>query len=302
MPALRATLSEPVIVGSEAPSSARRAGLVVGGAETLRAPTSPSSRPCLGPAHARGGVSPDGQRTRSFSSLGDRGTSPRIESRGRQRRRSPERVASMTPFLAVEDKFWERDWYGTTVLHPLALVALIVLGALIFVLPRRPAVFSILVMACFVASAQRISIFGLDFALLRCLICIGWVRVFFRGEYRGFVWKPIDKLVLWWGVVGTITYVIQQQNGSAFVNRLGWLLDSTGMYFLFRSLVHHWRDFDGIVTTMIAIAVPVSLIFLVESRTGRNLFSIFGGVPEITVERVGRLLCQGDLSLAIMVC
>src|SRR2546425_13060435 len=41
------------------------------------------------------------------------------------------------------------------------------------------------------------------------------------------------------------------------------------------------------------MVVPLGISMVVEKFTTRNIFSIFGGVPEITSEREGKLRCQG---------
>jgi hypothetical protein len=41
------------------------------------------------------------------------------------------------------------------------------------------------------------------------------------------------------------------------------------------------------------IVIPLGVVFLIEHVTGRNMFYIFGGVPEFTLIRDGKLRCQG---------
>ena len=94
------------------------------------------------------------------------------------------------------------EYVGQTLLHPLGLVAALVLGVLMLILPRRTAVLPMIAMACFLAPVQRLVILGLDLNLLRILMLFGWVRLLVRGELHGFRWKAIDKVVLAWVVAG----------------------------------------------------------------------------------------------------
>jgi hypothetical protein len=48
------------------------------------------------------------------------------------------------------------------------------------------------------------------------------------------------------------------------------------------------------------ISVPLAVAMIIEKATGRNFFSIFGGVPEFTVIRDGKLRCQGAFSHPIL--
>ncbi|HLU48492.1 MAG TPA: hypothetical protein VK116_10420, partial [Planctomycetota bacterium] len=77
----------------------------------------------------------------------------------------------MNVFLAY-DGFGEREYHDTTLLHPLAFVMLMLASGLMLILPRRHAVLPVMVLACLVATAQRISIFGLDFNLIRCIVLV----------------------------------------------------------------------------------------------------------------------------------
>jgi len=187
-----------------------------------------------------------------------------------------------------------------TTIHSIGLLVLGILGLCILLFPRRWSVLPLLVMACFVSSAQRIVILGLDFTFLRIMILFGVARLVLRREYIGFVWKALDKAIVLWVVSSIFFYTVRNSTFSALVNRLGFGFDAIGMYFLFRCLIRDWVDVDCIILGVIWISIPVSAFFVLENRTGYNMFSIFGGVPEITNVRQGRLRCQGAFSHAIL--
>jgi len=189
---------------------------------------------------------------------------------------------------------------GQTIVHPLGLMAVAVLGGCVLSLPRHWAVVPLLVMACFIPSAQRIVIANLDFDFLRIMVLFGGIRLLLRKEYCCFVWQTLDKVIVVWTISSIVFHVMQHGTFAAFENRLGFAFDSIGMYFLFRCLIRSWSDLDRIVLGALLISVPVALLFLIENRTGRNMFSVFGGVPEITVIREGKLRCQGAFSHAIL--
>jgi hypothetical protein len=72
------------------------------------------------------------------------------------------------------------------------------------------------------------------------------------------------------------------------------------MYFLFRALVRDWDDVRSLLRGFLWVSVPVTLAFIVEYATARNIFSIFGGVPATTGIRDGRLRCQGAFAHPIL--
>lgn len=140
----------------------------------------------------------------------------------------------------------------------------------------------------------------MDFNILRIMVLIGIMRVIIRKDYLDFLWKPLDTAILLWTISMMVVFILQQRTSSAVINRLGFGFDSLGMYFLFRCLVRNWQDVDSIVFGAIVICISVTGFFLIENQTGRNLFSIFGGLPSITIMRYGRLRCQGAFNHPIV--
>jgi len=132
-------------------------------------------------------------------------------------------------------------------------------------------------------------IFTLDFSLLRLMVVFGWARLIMRREYAGFRWYPLDYALISWATASGIAGVIRAGTFAIFVNKLGLAFDALGTYFLFRMLVRDFRDVKTVALGFAAISIPVGIAFLVENATARNMFSVFGGVPEITFLRQGRV-------------
>jgi hypothetical protein len=193
----------------------------------------------------------------------------------------------------MPENFGGLEFKDVSNIHPLALAAVLILGIAMLIVPRRWAILPMLIIACFISSVQKIVIAGMDFNLLRIMVMFGVARLIIRQESRGFAWKPLDTAITLWTISSMIIYTMQQGSTSAFINRLGFGFDSFGMYFLFRCLIQDWSDIDRIVLSFILISIPVAIFFMIENRTGRNLFAMFGGVPEFTMIREDRLRCQG---------
>jgi len=176
---------------------------------------------------------------------------------------------------------------------PLGLAAVLMLGSLMLTVPRRWAFLTMFVMACFVSAGQKIVVFSLDFSFLRIMVIFGMLRIIYRREFRRFIWRPCDRVIVLWCICGTIIYVLQQGSFSALVYRMGVSYDILGIYFVARCLIREWGDLKSFLLGCIATGIIVMVFFGLEARTGRNVFSIFGGVPAITMVRQGRLRCQG---------
>jgi hypothetical protein len=170
----------------------------------------------------------------------------------------------------------------------------------LLVVSRKWALWPFIFVACFVASAQRVVVAGLDFNLLRVLVLFGAARLLVRNEWAGMRWHWIDSLVLAFAVTRTAIYTVQQSSGSAFIFQAGQTFDTVGLYFLFRCLVRDMGDARMAVLGFAAASLPVAAFFLVEQSSGRNMFSVFGGVPEITLVRADRVRCQGAFSHPIL--
>lgn len=185
-------------------------------------------------------------------------------------------------------------------LHPLALGMIALCGVATLLLPRRYAIWPSIVIACFVSDAQRLVIAGLDFNLLRLMVTFGWCRILIKQEAAGFRWRPIDTAVAIWAAAAITTGTLLEGSFNGLVNRLGQAFDAVGMYFMFRCWIRSWADFDQAVFGFILASVPVAVAFIIEKSTGRNAFAVFGGVPEITAVRDGKLRCGGAFAHPII--
>lgn len=188
----------------------------------------------------------------------------------------------------------------TTTIHPLGLAAIILLGFALFKSPRQYAIWPYIAMAVFIAPSQRIVLLGADFTLLRLMILFGLIRITTTNEWRGIRWCSLDSCIVAWMITGSIAYILLHQSFAAVVFKLGTMAECLGAYFTFRALLRDWRDLYCISWIFVIISIPVVVFFLIERATGRNVFSIFGGIPEITAVRDGRLRCRGAFAHAIL--
>jgi len=198
----------------------------------------------------------------------------------------------------------ERDiqWreYGETVIHPLALVFTLLMALWLLRARRDQAVLAFTLVACLIPVAQRVVIGTLDFNMARIMLLFGWARLVMNRELTSLTWCRLDTAFCAWLVAGTVTYVIREASVSALIYRLGVMFDGLGVYFLLRYLLRNASDVLRSLLQLATIACVVAFFMIIENLTGRNYFSIFGGVHEYTQVRDGRLRCQGAFSHPIM--
>ncbi|MEI6516106.1 MAG: hypothetical protein WCO77_09015 [bacterium] len=160
-------------------------------------------------------------------------------------------------------------------------------------LPRRFAMMPLLITTCYMSMGQMIVVGGLHFQLYRILMIVGLLRVWVRGEQKGEGFGGLDKLFVAWVLVTVLIGTATQPSLDRFLNRSGEVYNAVGTYFLVRCWIRNLDDVVAVVRVAGYMIAPLALSMIVEKTTGRNIFSVFGGVPEITEVRDGKLRCQG---------
>lgn len=165
---------------------------------------------------------------------------------------------------------------------------------------RQAAVNAILATAAFLPLGQQIVLFGLHLQFFRILMIVGLARLFISGEARGVRFNRLDKLVIAWAIVGFVCGLIRKPEAWMDADCLGALCNSLGIYFLFRFLIRHTDEVIAHLRLLVWAAIIIGLAMSYEWITHKNLFHIFGGVPEFVGERDGRFRCQGPFRHPIL--
>lgn len=175
----------------------------------------------------------------------------------------------------------------------LGFVMMVCMGALTWSLRRQVAMMPLLAIVCYMPLGQGFVVAGLHFPLFRILLLVGLLRVFLRNEHSGLEVTPLDRLFIWWALVTLVLGTLAEPSIERFVNRSGDVYNASAAYFLFRCWIRSTDDVMDASRFLALMIVPLAVSMLVEKFTRRNLFYVFGGVPEITLERDGKLRCQG---------
>jgi hypothetical protein len=194
---------------------------------------------------------------------------------------------------------------GDTSVTLLAIVLVALASIMIMSVQRKYMIVPFLISAFFIPLAQQVVIGGFHFMMFRILMIVAWLRVISSGGFSGsgsrkFQLNRIDKAVILWALVGTVTFIVLWGEWGAVIQRLGFLYNTFGLYFLFRFLVQTDEDISRVVKTLVAVCAILAVCMLNEKITGTNLFSVFGGVPEQTYVREGKLRAQGAFAHPIL--
>ena len=175
----------------------------------------------------------------------------------------------------------------------MAVILFCIAACQIFAAPRKYAFIPFLVLICFVSPAQRIIIGGLDFSIVRLLGIAGLLRVLLKSEARFVHFNSIDWVVAAHLFFGSVIYTLQMGTASALTYKLGISFEFAACYFFARCVFDSKESLIALIKCMAIVGVFVSLTMLFEKLTARNLFAAFGGVPEVTKFRQGKLRAQG---------
>jgi hypothetical protein len=184
--------------------------------------------------------------------------------------------------------------------NPVALLFLVAMCLVTLQGRRQAAVKGLLAIAAFLPLGQQFVVSGLHFQFFRILIVVGFLRLLSRGETRGFSFNAVDKLFVAWVLVGTVCTALRDPDSIMGTNCLGEAFNAVGTYFLIRFLIRDPAEALEHVRFLALAVVVVALAMSWEYVFHKNLFAVFGGVPESPDIRDDRLRCQGPFEHPIL--
>ncbi len=180
------------------------------------------------------------------------------------------------------------------------IVLLIFLGIMLLSLPKKVALIPLLLGTCYVTVGPRLVIAGADFTVNRLLAIFGIIRVISRSEYKTIILTKLDKLIIIWTLYRIISGTLLHGNMDGFINRSGLAFDTICMYFLVRSFINRKDELVSAYKSIAIVFIPLSIFMLLEMKTGRNMFSVFGGVNEFSAIRNGAIRANGPFLHSIL--
>jgi hypothetical protein len=185
-------------------------------------------------------------------------------------------------------------------MNGLAFIFLLLNAVAITMLPRRWALLPLLMGACYMTNAQNLTVGPFHFTVLRLLLLLGFVRAMARKERLPGGLKGLDWIMLIWGAWLLCSSMFHNPFTDALVFRMGAVYNALGLYFLIRVFCQTEEDLIQLCKTTAFVLVPVALEMSFEKFSGHNLFSFFGGVPEMPQLREGTFRAQGPFGHSIL--
>ena len=190
----------------------------------------------------------------------------------------------------------ELQIHGTSNINTFALIWLIIVSCIILYARPRYATAGLLLTALFIPLGQQFFIAGLHFRFFRVLILVAAARVILHGEFNKFRFIRLDALIIAFALIRLVCGVLRGPEAEMF----GVAYDLLGTYFAFRILAPNAKDVLWQLRVLAVGVIVLAACMYWEMLTSRNPFYIFGGVPEHTLVREGRLRCQGPFRHPIL--
>jgi hypothetical protein len=203
----------------------------------------------------------------------------------------------------------ERFGGGTeTQVHPVIVVAMLLVGALILFVPRKRVIVPFLAAALLIPMDQVLVLGPFHFPMLRLLIALCWVPMLLRNTPGGRIFNGgfngMDKAVVLWAGFTAIATVALWQDTAALNNQAGLLYTVFGLYFVFRSLIRDEEDVHRAIKALAYVSAVIALIMVVEQVTHRNPYALLGGprawTRETLMVREGGLRSLGPFQHPIL--
>ena len=194
-----------------------------------------------------------------------------------------------------------RNVYANQIyIHPFVLIFLIIAILVVLAFDKKYVVLIFLLTINFITPAQRISISGIDFPIIRILFLVALLRIFLRREYSEFRITLLDKIIFFQIAISTLAYSLQVPSFSSVTFAASTFIDSFSAYFIIRCLIKDEKDIRSIITELAWISFVVAFLFLYEVVNRHNLMSILGWVPETPEIRHGQIRAQGAYAHPIL--
>lgn len=185
-------------------------------------------------------------------------------------------------------------------LNPVGLLFLIVASLALLVVPRRWALVPLLVSACYMTIGQGTEIIGFNFQFIRLVLLAGIVRVFVRRERPRGLMLSMDWAFVAWGGWMILSSAFHKNPAATLQFHLGLVYNGLGFYFLIRCLCQTEEEIRKTLQVTGWLLVPVALAMLYEQASLHNIFSVFGGVPDVPMIREGLARAQGPFAHPVL--
>jgi hypothetical protein len=189
-----------------------------------------------------------------------------------------------------------------TVLHPIVLVAMVVVAIVLLVLPRRYAIPAFLYGTFLIPAGQQVVLAGVHVFAYRFVVLAGLLRI---GRFRQTPcvaghWNSIDTAFSLSVAFHAIAFTLLYLDMGALINQGGFIWDYLGGYLFLRYAIRSREDIIATTRCFAVLAGIFAACMIREQLTGQNIFGLLGGVRLISEVREGRIRSEAVFQHAIL--
>lgn len=183
----------------------------------------------------------------------------------------------------------------------IALAFFLINAIALWTVPRKYAPVPLLAGCCYMTLGQGIELGPISLPIFRMLMAVGLLRVIVKGERIAGGINKIDKVMIalaGWLFFASFFHDGIEGSGPIFI--LGYLFNLQLTYVLIRAWTRTPDEVEELIKIIAILLAPVALAMILEKASGKNLFAVFGGVPENSAIREGKLRAQGPFRHPIL--
>ena len=185
-------------------------------------------------------------------------------------------------------------------MNPLALMLFLVCAAALLAVPRKWAPVPLLLGCTYMTLGQGIELGPISLPVYRLLLLVGALRAVFKGESLPGGSNGIDKLMMAWSSWMIFASFFHDPNRAGFIYSSGVVFNVALAYFLIRIWCTDLEEVIDVIRIVALLMIPIAIVMIAEKVTGKNMFAVFGGVPENVLVRDGKLRAQGPFRHPIL--
>jgi hypothetical protein len=185
-------------------------------------------------------------------------------------------------------------------MNPLALGFFIICAIALFAVPRKWAPVPLLLGCTYMTLGQGIELGPVHLPIYRMLLIVGVIRVISKGESLPGGLNRIDRLMMAWGGWMIFASLFHDQTRAGPIYASGVVFNLALIYFLLRIWCADLEDTADVIRIVALLMVPIAIVMVIEKVTSKNMFGVFGGVPENVLLREGKLRAQGPFRHPIL--
>lgn len=169
--------------------------------------------------------------------------------------------------------------------HPVVAVAILVVGLLILLLPRKYVILAFVAASFLIPMDQVVLVGPFHFYTQRILVLFAWIRMLSIRLSSGVTifsggLNTIDKAVVSGTIIAAFNFVVLWGVDDGLVNQLGFLYTVFGIYLLTRFLIREPEDTERMITALAYVSALIAIIMFTEQATGHNPYAFIGGARE----------------------